>query len=142
MSNSVIIEEIFDASAERVWQAITDKNKMKKWYFDLDEFNPVVGFNFKFPGKGHNGDDYMHLCRVTEVIPNKKLQYSWSYENLSGVSYVTFELFSEGEKTRLKLTHSGLDSFPKNNPDFAMESFKGGWTKILSESLKNFINNN
>lgn len=138
-NNPIIIEETFNASVETVWQAITDKDKMKQWYFDLKEFKPQVGFEFKFSGQGKKGEKYMHLCQVTEVIPHKKLQYSWQYENHKGHSLVTFELFAEGKKTRLKLTHEGLETFPQNNPDFARESFNAGWTEIITKSLPKYL---
>ena len=52
----VVVEELIDAPVEKVWQAITDKDKMKKWYFDLEEFKPEVGFEFQFYGEGHKGE--------------------------------------------------------------------------------------
>jgi hypothetical protein len=52
--------------------------------------------------------------------------------------FVTFELFDEAGKTRLKLTHEGLETFPASNPDFAKESFTEGWTHIIGKSLKEF----
>ena len=112
---------------------------MKQWYFDLSEFKPVVGFEFRFSGQGHKGEQYLHLCKITDVVANKKLRYSWKYDNFEGMSYVTFELFEEGSKTRLKLTHEGLETFPANNPDFAKESFAEGWTYIIGTSLPKFI---
>jgi len=48
-----VIERIFNASIEKIWKAITDKDEMKKWYFDLPEFKPEVGFEFQF----YAGDD-------------------------------------------------------------------------------------
>ncbi|MBS1596571.1 MAG: SRPBCC domain-containing protein [Bacteroidetes bacterium] len=138
MKDVVIIVETFNAPVERVWEAITDKDKMKMWYFDLDEFKAQVGFSFRFPGSGHKGESYIHICEVTEVVVHKRLQYSWRYENLDGISFVTFELFADGAETRLKLTHTGLDSFP-SHPDFARESFSSGWSQILHTSLKRFI---
>ena len=122
---AIIIERTYKASLEKVWQAITDQDQMKQWYFDLDDFKAVVGFEFKFPGEGVTGEKYMHLCKITEVIPHKKLQYSWRYENYEGNSLVTFELFEEGEQTRLKLTHSGVETFPQDNPDFSKEEEPG-----------------
>jgi uncharacterized protein YndB with AHSA1/START domain len=135
----VIIERTLNASVEKVWRAISDKNEMKKWYFDLAEFKPEPGFEFNFTGGPEDGIQYLHLCKITEAIPNKKLSYSWRYEGYDGNSLVTFELFPEGEKTRLRLTHSGLDTFPKNNPDFAKENFTQGWKQIVGESLVNYI---
>jgi uncharacterized protein YndB with AHSA1/START domain len=46
----VIQEVVINASAAVVWKAITDKNEMKHWYFDLEEFKPEVGFEFQFYG--------------------------------------------------------------------------------------------
>jgi len=139
MSNQVVvIEETFNAPVEKVWQALTDKDKMKQWYFNLDDFKAEKGFKFSFPGQGHKGEQYTHLCEVTIADPMEKLQYSWQYKDYEGYSTVTFELFDEGDKTRLKLTHEGLDSFPKH-PDFAADSFRGGWTHLMTISLKDFL---
>lgn len=135
-----VIERTVNAPVTAVWKAITDKNEMKKWYFDLDKFKPEVNFEFSFPGQGSKGEQYIHLCKVTEVVPMRKLSYTWRYKNHPGDSLVTFELFEEGtEKTRVKLTHEGLETFPKNNPDFAPESFAGGWTEIIGKMLKEFV---
>ena len=132
-----VIERTFNAPVEKVWKAITDKNEMKQWYFDLAEFKPEVGFEFQFEG-GTENKRYLHLCKVTEVLPQKKLTYSWRYDGYEGNSFVTFELFSEGEKTRLKLTHAGLETFPAN-PDFAKENFVAGWNHIIGKSLPEYL---
>ena len=58
---------------------------------------------------------------------------------MKGYSVVTFELFPEGDATRLKLTHEGIESFRENGPDFAKESFMQGWTELIGTLLKNFI---
>jgi uncharacterized protein YndB with AHSA1/START domain len=82
-----IIERTYNAPVEKVWKAITDKNEMKQWYFDLAEFKPVVGFEFQFAGEGHKGEKYLHLCKITDVVANKKLAYSWRYEGFEGISF-------------------------------------------------------
>jgi uncharacterized protein YndB with AHSA1/START domain len=137
-SEPFVIERTFNAPVEKVWKAITDRDQMKQWYFDLAEFKPEVGFEFTFEG-GKDDRIYLHLCKITEVIPNKKLSYSWRYDKYEGNSLVTFELFPEGSSTRLKLTHEGLETFPMNNPDFAKENFSAGWTYIVGTSLKDFL---
>ncbi|TAL46485.1 MAG: hypothetical protein EPN92_06135 [Chitinophagaceae bacterium] len=134
-----VIERVYNAPVAKVWKAITDKEEMKQWYFDLSEFKPVVGFEFQFYGQGHNGENYLHQCKITDVIPEKKLRYSWRYEGYEGNSFVTFELSEEGDKTKLRLTHEGLETFPKDNPDFAKESFAGGWTYLVGTSLPGFV---
>ncbi len=135
----IIIEKTYDASIDKVWKAISDKNEMKKWYFDLAEFRPEVGFEFQFSGGPSPEKQYLHLCKITEVIINEKLSYTWRYEGYSGDSLVTFELFKEGDKTRLKLIHTGLESFPINNPDFAKKNFAKGWNHLIGVALAVYL---
>ena len=137
-SKEIVIERIFDAPIQKVWKAITDKEQMKHWYFDLAEFKPEVGFEFQFLA-GKDEKKYLHLCKITELTPGKKITYSWKYDGYEGMSYVTLELFAEGNKTRLKLTHKGLETFPKSNPDLARKNFAQGWTSIIGTSLKKFL---
>jgi uncharacterized protein YndB with AHSA1/START domain len=61
-SAAFTIEKTYHAPAEKLWKAITKKNEMKRWYFNLKEFNPEVGYEFQFYGQGHKGQQYLHLC--------------------------------------------------------------------------------
>jgi len=133
-----VIEQTYNAPVSKVWKAISDRDEMKQWYFDLAEFKPEVGFKFEFLG-GTDEKKYLHLCEVTEVIPGKKLTYSWRYDGYEGNSLVSFELFEEGKSTRLKLTHEGLETFPTTDPNFARESFAAGWRHITGISLKDHL---
>ena len=138
MSNRpFVIEQIYDVPVLTIWDAITKNEQLNKQYFDIEDFKPVVGFEFSFSG-GSKGE-YKHLCKVTEVIPGKKLTYSWRYEGYLGNSFVSFDLFEEGNKTNLRLTHSGLESFKDAGPDFTPEKFAEGWSYIPGTSLKGFL---
>lgn len=134
----VVIERIYEATIEKVWEALTNKDQMKQWYFDVSDFKAEVGFEFQFSAE-NEGKIYLHKCKVVEAKPITKIAYTWSYEGYEGQSLVTFELFSEDEnKTRLKLTHSGTDSF-LSHPDFEKADFNEGWESILGQSLRNFV---
>lgn len=135
---TVVKEVVIEAPVAKVWEAITDKNAMKQWYFDLSDFKPEVGFEFRFIG-GDCTKSYLHLCTITEVIPEKKLTHSWSYDGFPGKSFVTWELFDEGGATRVKLTHTGLETFPDTNPTFAWKNFEAGWNEIVGKNLKEFL---
>src|SRR6266487_4196956 len=137
LAEGVVVERPFKAPVTRVWKALTDANEMRQWYFDLKEFKPEVGFEFEFVVE-HEGMTYHHLCKVTKVIPQKALAYTWRYQGHKGDSLVTFELFADGDKTRLKLTHEDLETFPKT-PSFARKNFMEGWTQIIGSSLKEFL---
>ena len=138
----LVKEVVVNAPVQKVWKAITDKNEMKSWYFDLKEFKAEVGFEFQFYG-GKEERQYLHLCKITEVIENQKLTYSWKYDGCPGESFVTFDLFDEEGKTGVKLTHAGLESFPADkNPDLAKDNFVKGWNMIIGSLLKNYVENN
>jgi uncharacterized protein YndB with AHSA1/START domain len=135
-TDAVVVERTLNAPAAKVWKALTDVDQMREWYFDLKEFKPEVGFEFEFVVE-HEGNHYHHLCRVVEVIPEKKIAYTWRYKGEPGDSLVTFELFPDGTKTRLKLTHTGIETFPRT-PAYAQKNFEAGWTAIATE-LEQFV---
>ncbi len=135
-----VIERTFNAPPALVWKAISNKDDMKQWYFDLAEFKPEPGFEFEFTME-HKGMNYHHRCKIIDVIPQKRLAYTWRYEGHPGDSLVTFELHAEGKKTRLRLTHTGLETFPPL-PSFARENFAMGWTQLVGTSLKEFVEKN
>jgi len=137
LTEGVVVERTFDAPVARVWKALTDVKEMREWYFDLKEFKAEVGFEFEFVVE-HEGTTYHHLCRVTEVIPQQKIAYTWRYKGEPGDSLVTFELFDVGDKTRVKLTHTGIETFPKT-PAYARKNFETGWTAIIGSELKQFV---
>ena len=136
----LIIEQEFNAPIELVWRAITEKELMKKWYFDIIDFKLEIGGKFHFEG-GKEGRIYVHICEILEIIPFQKLKYSWKYEGYTGISFVTFELLPMGKTTKVKLTHEGIDSFPIDNPDFVKDNFVGGWKLLIHESLKDYLEN-
>ena len=137
LAEAVVIERTFNTPVGRVWKALTDVEEMRQWYFNLKQFKAEVGFEFDFVVE-HEGMTYHHLCKVTEVIPQKKLAYTWRYKGHEGDSLVTFELFADGDETRLKLTHQGLQTFPKTAA-FARKNFEAGWTAIIDSELKQFL---
>ncbi len=129
-------EQIYDAPIEKIWAALTDENKMKVWYFpQLIEFKPIVGFEFKFL---HDGSPYQKEWRVTKMNNGSLLAHTWDYKGYPGTSEVSFELSEQDGKTKLKLTHTGLSSFPRD-PHFARERFENGWKQILGSNLRQFL---
>jgi len=139
MSLPFITEHIYNAPIEKLWLALTETDKMKQWYFpQLTDFEPVVGFQFKFKD---DGSPYKKEWTVTEVINGQKLAHTWVYKGYPGLSEVTFELFPEEDKTRLQLTHTGLESFP-DDPHFARSRFENGWATIIGINLNEFLENN
>lgn len=144
MENKIItIERTFNAPVEKVWKAITDKDQMKQWYFPMmDQFKPEEGFETEF-NVHHEGRDYLHIWKVKEVIPLKKIAVEWKYGGYPGNSLVSFELFARGDKTKLVLTHEGIETFdPEKYPELGMQNFVQGWTQFMDKGLKEFLEKN
>lgn len=39
-----------------------------------------------------------------------------------------------------KLSHKGLDSFQKDNPNLSIHSFVEGWNEIIHKNLREYLN--
>ncbi len=139
MNTDPIVKEILiKGSPQQVWSAITNKDEMKKWYFDIKEFRPEVGFRFEFWG-GTEEKQYLHKCEIKEVVPFEKLSYTWVYDGYTGESLVTFEIIPQGSQTLVRLTHEGIHTFPADNKDLRRENFIGGWEALIHDSIKNHV---
>lgn len=138
----VIVNHTFEKSIETVWNAITQIDLMRKWYFEnIPEFKPIVGFKTQFNVKS-TSRDFIHYWEITKVIPFKKITYEWTYEGIEGVGIVTFDISTEHNSTVLILTSEGLDSFPDDIPEFNYESCLAGWDYFIKVQLAQFLNTN
>ncbi|MBD3205477.1 SRPBCC domain-containing protein [Candidatus Bathyarchaeota archaeon] len=135
----IIVKESFNKDLDTVWNAITETEQMRKWFFkDIPEFKPIVGFEVEFDVK--TGDKiFTHQWKITRVIPRKVIEYNWKYGDYSGDSFVTFELKEEYNSTILKLTHLITEDFPADIPEFKRESCLSGWSYFIKERLKEYL---
>jgi len=135
----IIVEQTFDASIGKVWNAITKLDEMKQWFFkEIESFKPEVGFETQFVVQVDDRK-FLHLWKLIEVIPMKKITYNWRYDHIPGDSLVMFELLEQNDQTKLKLTHEVIESFPEDIPEFSLESGIEGWTYFIKESLKEYL---
>lgn len=135
----VVVEQVFPASRDAVWKAITDKDQMRQWFFEtIEDFVPEPGFETQFNVRAED-KDYLHLWKVTEVIPNKKIVYKWRYGGYPGDSFVFWELSETAIGTQLRLTHRGHATFSQDEPVFNRENCEEGWRYFLCERLKAFL---
>jgi uncharacterized protein YndB with AHSA1/START domain len=134
----LVVETTINAPSSKVWKALTTAEDISQWIMPVKEFKPEVGFEFKFIGHD-NGKDYPTSCKVVEIIHNKKLSYTWSFDEAPAYSLVTYELTEENGKTKLKLTHEGLENIPAGHPDLSKERHLEGWTMIIKTGIKNLV---
>lgn len=137
--SAVIVEAIYPAPLSKVWQAITDKEQMKEWYFTIEDFVLKEGAVFNF-SVSEGEKLYRHRCVITEVVPNKRFQHTWTHPDQSkGESIVTWSLELVRDDAKVTLTHEGIETFSDGGPDFKRENYLAGWTEILKTELRQFL---
>jgi uncharacterized protein YndB with AHSA1/START domain len=135
----IIVEELYDNSIDEVWKAITDVEKMRKWFFEqIESFEAKEGFETSFI---LNFEDkrFTHLWKIVEVKLKEKIKYRWRYQEYPGDSFVTFELKSLRNQVKIRLITEVVQDFPQDIPEFKRESCIGGWNYFLKESLKGYL---
>ena len=137
-NNPIIIEQLIDAKASDIWKAITNKDELSVWFFEIDDFTPVVGSSFTFYTGGEE-QKYQHICKILEIRDERVFSFSWKYSDLPGDSVVTYKLSEHGGKTMFQLKHEGIGNFPQNDPLFTRQSFLDGWKELIEISLKEYI---
>lgn len=137
LAEPITKEVLLDAPTDKVWKALTQKDQLKQWCFDMNAFEPTAGFEFQFYGE-KDGTKFLHLCKVLEADPQRKMRWLWSYKDVPGDSYVTYELLPQGIQTKLRLTHEGLERLPQDE-NYAKQNFVEGWNMIIGELLPKFL---
>jgi uncharacterized protein YndB with AHSA1/START domain len=134
MAKQIKHEFFFSRPVAVVWDYLTKPELMAEWLMPND-FLPIAGHAFMFtagpvPKLEFDG---MVYCTVLEIVPLKKLVYSWKCGPGNGIikvdSLVTWRLFSKENGTQLVLDHTGL-----KEADFDMyNAMNDGWLKNVQK---------
>jgi uncharacterized protein YndB with AHSA1/START domain len=133
MATSINHQFFFPHPPERVWEYLTNAELMEQWLMKND-FQAIIGHDFQFrtnPIPNFNFDGIVY-CRVLEIVPFKKLSYSWKGGPGNGKitldSIVVWKLQPKDKGTELFLEHSGFSEI-ENLPMYA--AMKDGWLKNI-----------
>ena len=125
-----VYEIYIRATPERIWQALTDSELVKRYYFGSvieSDFQPGSPIIYKQPDTGRIDIE----GEVIEADPPRRLVHTfavrWDADVNDAPTRVVWEITQMGEACRLSVTHDG---FTSENATF--ESTKGGWPIILS----------
>lgn len=135
-SDAIRLVRMLDAPVDTVWRYLTDPELRGQW-FAAGPVEPHVGgsLDLCFDHDDLSDDDVpypAHYAQYQGIVSHEKVVrfepprvFAFTFEG-GGDSIATFELFSEGEQTRLVLTHSGI----KEGVNFV--NFGGGWYAHLA----------
>jgi uncharacterized protein YndB with AHSA1/START domain len=127
-------EIVINAPVAKVWEHITDSKKIAGW-FKPNTFEARVGAAFTIECHEEDGQVF---GVVKEIVPLKKLVYTFQSKMIKIETLVTITLAPEGKSTRLTLIHSGWDALPpdQQNVSDEFESGWGGFLKNLQETAR------
>ncbi len=137
----VVVQHIYPATISQVWNAITNPDEMRQWFFEaVQDFEPVTGFETEFDVHVDE-KTYRHIWKITAVENKSRIEYDWSYAGIPGKSMVSWELSEVDGQTQLQLTHTEVEPFQAEAGDqnFTRESCLGGWNYFLKEQLVNYL---
>jgi uncharacterized protein YndB with AHSA1/START domain len=135
MKKSIKHQFFFPHPPAAVWDYLTKPELMEQWLMKND-FQPIVGLDFQFrtnpiPSLDFDGIFY---CKVLEIVPLKKLSYSWKSGPGKGEitldSVVVWKLEPKDKGTELFLEHSGFAK--KENLNF-YNGLIDGWLKNIQK---------
>jgi len=140
-SDAIRLERVLDAPAETVWRYLTEGELRGQWFAggsdvqgegNLDlvlNHDNLSSDAVPYPAEYASHKGAVNHEKVVRFEPSRVLAYTFG-EGRNGIA--TFELFPEGDRTRLILTHSGIQS-PTGAQDFG-----SGWNShltVLQEKL-------
>lgn len=113
------LEITIDATAEKVFRALTDPRQLDRWISNSATIEAAVGGVYSYGWKTGGPS------RVLELVPDRLLVHDWSVEG-EPATRVRWELEPLGDRTRVTLTHSPFQS------DKHRLGHRLGWSALLT----------
>jgi uncharacterized protein YndB with AHSA1/START domain len=144
--DSIVTQIEIAAPPERVFQALTDAQQLKRWFGSPEcpakvwEMDAGPGGHYRYvTEKGavvvNNVSEFECHGEIVEYDPPRVLAYTWIanwHDDVTRRTIVRWELTPKSTGTLVKVTHSGLTQLP-----IARRDYTGGWPGVL-EMLKKF----
>ena len=103
VTKTIIKEQFIQATPERVFKAITEKQELERWFVQKADIELRPGGTFRTewaPGVGERG-------QVKEVKPSQLFSFTWEIFSPTPTT-ITFALAKEQVGTLVTLTHSDI----------------------------------
>ena len=121
----LVREIMIDATPETIWPYLVDPAKHLEWLGTEADIDPRPGgvYRVNVQGLHQSAGEYI------EVVPQEKVSFTFGWEEEGhpippGSSKIEITLHPEGDKTLVRLVHSGL-------PADAVSDHTSGWDHYL-----------
>lgn len=135
--NVVVVKRIIKAGRDEVFEAFTNPEIMKKWFFGVEDWSVEVSNTLEIGGKyilnmvATDGKEYKHTGEYKVIAPPEKLVFTWN-SDFARNTVVTVNFSQVAEGTEITLTHEFLPT------DEARKSHTKGWAVCLNNLEKLF----
>jgi uncharacterized protein YndB with AHSA1/START domain len=135
MTKTIKHQFFFPHPPQKIWDYLTKAELLELWLMKND-FQPIVGLDFQFLIKPIPSLDFDGICycKVLEIVPFKKLSYSWKGGPGKGEitldTVVVWRLEPTEKGTELFLEHGGFGKLENVNFFAGMND---GWIKQVQK---------
>ena len=123
MNLDLAYDELLPQPPETVWTEITEASAISDWLMPTEDFRPEVGCRFRL----QRAPGVWISAVVLEMEPPRHMVWSWSHNEGSPPSIVTFDLVPDPSGTRLLLSHRG------EARDDEADALRRGWPSRIAE---------
>lgn len=128
-----------DASARRVWQALTEPALVAEWLGCLG-FRPEIGTTFYMqpnPERRARGDvEGATHCELLELEAPVRVRFSWFMPGTPKTMVTITVSDVAASSVDVALTHSGWEQFEDEGIRALRDMLAGGWTSFVLPGLK------
>jgi uncharacterized protein YndB with AHSA1/START domain len=122
----LVREIVIDASPATIFEYLTLPSKHTEWMGTKAELDARPGGTYRVLV----GDKSQSAGEFVEVVPDEKVVFTFGWDQPdhpipAGSTQVEISLLPEGDKTRVRLVHSGL-------PEDAVSDHTKGWDHYLA----------
>src|SRR3972149_6062865 len=133
-----------DAPVERVYRAFTERRDLEEWLAAPYEIDAREGGAFAF---GQMADGHTTSGKFVEVVPNKRLVYTWSFTVIDPKTRKVLPNWSEDRPTKVEITFERAGKGTKVTirhegfPEAATEYWphEVGWEMLVGEVLRKYL---
>ncbi len=130
------LDRSYPVAPEKVWRAWTDPEAIKRWWgpgghdpVSLAQLDVRAGGRFRIVFGGPQGKDHEVQGIYKEVVPNRKLVFTWTWPNSTPEreSLVTIVFKRSGSGTELEFRHEQLFD------ETVRDNHRRGWTESFAK---------
>jgi uncharacterized protein YndB with AHSA1/START domain len=136
---SLTLKRRLKAPPEKVYEAWTQPAQMMRWWGGANETARTAETDLRVDGrfhvgfKGDNGEQHDVSGTYKEVVPNRKLVFSWAWRSTpERESQVTIDIKPDADGSILTLTHEQFFN------EKARDDHERGWSFSLDQLEKLF----